>query len=253
MIVYFSGTGNSRFCAEFLAKRLGDEVLDVFSFLQDGIAADLTSRKPWVFVSPTYGWRIPRIFEEFILSARFQGSKNAYFVMTCGSEIGRPMKWLEALCGEKDLTYLGVLEVVMPENYVAMFPVPEMEEAVGIVRAALPTLESAVPYIAEELPLKPHKAGVLDSLKSGPMNRIFYRFFVKADAFFSTDVCISCGKCMELCVQNNIRLIEGKPNWGDCCTHCMACICGCPTEAIEYGKKSRGKPRYHCPILSDDK
>ena len=28
MIVYFSGTGNSRFAAEFLAKRLGDELLD---------------------------------------------------------------------------------------------------------------------------------------------------------------------------------------------------------------------------------
>ena len=24
-----------------------------------------------------------------------------------------------------------------------------------------------------------------------------------------------------------------------------ACICYCPTEAIEYGKKSIGKPRYH--------
>nr|WP_264291386.1 MULTISPECIES: hypothetical protein [unclassified Dorea] len=31
----------------------------------------------------------------------------------------------------------------------------------------------------------------------------------------------------------------------DACTHCMACICYCPAEAIEYGKKSVGKPRYH--------
>ena len=28
MIVYFSGTGNSRFAAEFLAKQLNDELLD---------------------------------------------------------------------------------------------------------------------------------------------------------------------------------------------------------------------------------
>ena len=28
MIIYFSGTGNSRFAAEFLAKQLGDELLD---------------------------------------------------------------------------------------------------------------------------------------------------------------------------------------------------------------------------------
>ena len=29
----------------------------------------------------------------------------------------------------------------------------------------------------------------------------------------------------------------------------MACICYCPKEAIEYGKKSRGKPRYHFEAL----
>ncbi len=44
---------------------------------------------------------------------------------------------------------------------------------------------------------------------------------------------------------NNIRMENGKPVWGQACTHCMACICYCPTEAIEYGKKSVGKPRYH--------
>lgn len=43
---------------------------------------------------------------------------------------------------------------------------------------------------------------------------------------------------------NNIRLENGKPVWGKECTHCMACICYCPAEAIEYGKKSFGKPRY---------
>ena len=25
----------------------------------------------------------------------------------------------------------------------------------------------------------------------------------------------------------------------------MACIAGCPAEAIEYGKKTQGKPRYY--------
>ena len=38
---------------------------------------------------------------------------------------------------------------------------------------------------------------------------------------------------------------NGKPAWSKKCTHCMACICYCPTKAIEYGKKSVGKPRYH--------
>ena len=71
---------------------------------------------------------------------------------------------------------------------------------------------------------------------------------VKAKPFYTTDACVACGKCAELCVLNNITLnADEKPVWGDNCTHCMACICNCPAEAIEYGKKSQGKPRYKGP------
>ncbi|WP_420314690.1 4Fe-4S binding protein [Blautia massiliensis (ex Durand et al. 2017)] len=47
---------------------------------------------------------------------------------------------------------------------------------------------------------------------------------------------------------NNIVFENGKPIWGNQCTRCMACIGYCPTEAIEYGKKSIGKPRYHLQL-----
>ena len=50
-------------------------------------------------------------------------------------------------------------------------------------------------------------------------------------------------------VTDNIHLENGRPVWGKNCTHCMACICDCPKEAIEYGKKSKGKPRYHFEAL----
>ena len=62
---------------------------------------------------------------------------------------------------------------------------------------------------------------------------------------YDLNACIGCGRCVELCPQNNVHLKNGKPVWGKNCTHCMACICYCPKEAIEYGEKSKGKPRYH--------
>ena len=120
MIFYFSGTGNSRYCAKRLAHRLGDEAVDAFPFLRDDHFPALTSRSPWVFVSPTYGWQLPRIFEALLRGGRFSGSRDAYFVMTCGAEIGDPIPRLEALCRDMGLTYRGVLPVVMPENYIAL-------------------------------------------------------------------------------------------------------------------------------------
>ena len=49
---------------------------------------------------------------------------------------------------------------------------------------------------------------------SGPVNPVFYRFFVKAEAFRATDSCIGCGKCVELCPLNNIRLENGSAGLG---------------------------------------
>ena len=57
--------------------------------------------------------------------------------------------------------------------------------------------------------------------------------------------CNGCGLCATLCPLNNIEIVDGKPEWGKNCTHCMACINHCPKKAIEYGEKSKGKPRYH--------
>ena len=247
MVIYFSGTGNSRYCAQMLAKALNDDLLDAANYIKNGIAAELTSGKPWVFVAPTYAWQMAHIFADFIRTGTFSGSKEAYFVLTCGGDIGNAGEPLSALAQEKGLKYMGTLEVVMPENYVAMFPVPNEEKSSQIIANAEPVLEHGAQCIAQSIPFPTPKVNVLDKLKSGPVNQGFYKFYVKADGFFVTDKCIGCGKCVDACVLNNIRLENSKPTWGQSCTHCMACICGCPTEAIEYGKRSQGKRRYLCP------
>ncbi len=247
MIVYFSGTGNSRFCAQFLAHALNDTCFDVFSLIRQGIALELTSEKPWVFVAPTYGWQLPRIFTDLIKTGWFSGSREAYFVMTCGSDIGSAWQENQTLCQEKNFIYRGTAPVVMPENYIAMFRAPGEEEAQAIRSAALPVLEQCAQHIAAGQALPALPAGLPNHLKSGPVNRFFCRFLIKAKPFYSTDACISCGKCVQACPLNNIQLRDGRPVWGDHCTHCMACICGCPTQAIEYGRRSRGKARYQCP------
>ena len=71
--------------------------------------------------------------------------------------------------------------------------------------------------------------------------------FVHAKKFQATNACTSCGKCAVICPLNNIRLTNGTPVWGKNCTHCMACINRCPTQAIEYGNHTKTLPRYTCP------
>ena len=114
-----------------------------------------------------------------------------------------------------------------------------------LVKNAEPTIVDTIACIKAEQPFPVPRNNLYDRFMSGPVNPIFYQFFMKATAFQTDDTCIGCGQCVKNCPKNNIVLENGKPIWGNQCTHCMACICYCPTEAIEYGKKSIGKPRYH--------
>ena len=167
--------------------------------------------------------------------------------MTCGEDIGNAAAWNRRLCEEAGLRYRGTLPVVMPENYIALFTAPGAEEAKAILAEARPVLRQAADWIRAGADFPAGNTGGLDRLKSGPVNSLFYRFYVRTGPFTASDACVSCGKCQRLCPLGNIRIQEGRPVWGDRCTHCMACICGCPAGAIEYGRISRGKPRYQCP------
>lgn len=247
MIVYFSGTGNSRFCAQFLADRLCDEALDVLTLLQSKEPTHLYSETPWVFVCPTYAWQLPHIFKDFFEKSTFEGSPDIYFVMTCGTGIGNADRWNRELSKAKGFIYRGTLEVVMPENYIALFNAPETPEATQIIQNALPVLEHGATQIRRRLSFPFIAPSLLDRLYSGIVNEAFYKLIVKSKRFTVSNDCIECGRCAAVCPTNNIRFEDGKPVWGSDCTHCMACICGCPASAIEYGKASVGKSRYQCP------
>ena len=157
-------------------------------------------------------------------------------------------KYLREFCEQKAFIYMGCAEVIMPENYIAMFNAPEKPEAVKIIKNADVVIKNIVDVIRHNGTIPEKKVGAFAKASSGMINTLFYPLFVSAKKFYATDACIGCGKCTEVCPLNNVTVKDGKPVWGDQCTHCMACICKCPKEAIEYGNKSKGKPRYQCPL-----
>ncbi|MBP3413733.1 MAG: EFR1 family ferrodoxin [Clostridia bacterium] len=250
MVIYYTGTGNSRYIAEGLSYHLGDEILDATDMIRRRETPELYSESPWIFVCPIYAWRLPRIFSDWIERTDFKGCRNAYFIITCGSEIGNAKKYLSRLCEKKNFSLRGVGEIVMPENYVAMFDVPDETTAARIRKHADRMVKKMSAQIAGGETLADKKITLTDKIKSSVVNPIFYPLFVKSKAFRATEACISCGKCEKGCPVGGIVMCDGRPEWIGNCTHCMACICGCPTSAIEYGKKSVGKVRYQCPSFA---
>ena len=249
MILYFSGTGNSKYVAKRIADALGDEILNLNDRIKASDTSSVETDERLIIVTPTYAWRIPRVVRDWLRKTELRGAKRSWFVMTCGSEIGNADKYNRELCTEKRLSCMGTAQIVMPENYIAMFSAPQADEARQIVAKAEPSIDRAIAAIQSNQPFAPTRNKLYDRLMSGPVNPIFYKCFVKADAFTVSEACIGCGQCAKRCPMNNVTIKDGKPVWGRNCTHCMACICYCPKEAIEYGKKSVGQPRYHFEAL----
>ena len=249
MILYFSGTGNSGYAARRIADGLGEPLLCLNDRIKAGNTAPVETGERLVIVTPTYAWRIPCIVEDWLLHTELTGAKRAWFVMTCGSEIGDADQYNRRLCQTKGLACMGTAQIVMPENYIAMFSAPQADEARQIVAKAEPSIDRAIAAIQSNQSFAPTRNNLYDRFMSGPVNPIFYKFFVKADDFTVSEACIGCGQCAKRCPMNNVTLEDVKPVWGKNCTHCMACICYCPVSAIEYGKKSVGQPRYHFEAL----
>lgn len=245
MILYFTGTGNSRYVAEQIAKITSDEIISINDKLKNNDTSDIKVNDKLVFVIPTYAWRIPKIVRKWISQTNFTGVKNTWFVMTCGSEIGNSAKYNKKLCDEKGFTYMGTAQVVMPENYIIMFSSPKQNEIEKIFAKAEPTIENTAKLINDNKSFSIPRNNLQDKFMSGLINQLFYPMFV-TKGFYADDKCTSCQKCAKICPLNNIKINDGKPIWDKNCTHCMACISYCPTEAIEYGKKTVGKSRYKC-------
>lgn len=247
MILYFSGTGNSEYAASRIGKNLNEEVINLFEKIRNHDFSEMYSATPWIIAAPTYSWRIPRILENWLKHTTLSGCKEIYFVMTCGSNIGNAGKYLEKLCISKNMNYSGCFQIVMPENYVAMFSTPTKEQALKIIRQTDNRIDEAASFIKNKKAFPQRPLSIIDRIESGIVNDAFYPIFVHAKKFYAKDTCISCKKCADVCPLDNIHIVNKKPVWGKNCTHCMACICRCPSEAIEYGKRSEGKPRYTCP------
>ena len=106
MVLYFTGTGNSRHIAERIAHALNDTLISLNDRIKSGDITPLAVNGRLVLVMPTYAWRIPRIVRDHLLRTELRGARETWFVMDCGSEIGNAAKYNRALCREKGILFL---------------------------------------------------------------------------------------------------------------------------------------------------
>ena len=246
MILYFTGTGNSRYVASALGARLDDQVVSSFEYIRNGKTGVFESEKPWVFVCPVYLSTVAQTFVDFIKRSEFKGNTKAYFVATCASSMGSAPNDCLKLSSLKNFEYMGCARVQMPQNYIAMFKMTPKDECEKRYEAALKVADEIAKTILKEEHLDEKFASSIEYAITKLVEKWYYHSFTGTKKFKVTDACVGCGLCEKNCPTKKISMVNGKPKWNGNCIHCMACINGCPKQAIEFGKATKDKPRYMC-------
>ena len=260
MIFYFSGCGNSRFVAETIVAGLNDTLVFIPEAVREGrYEYELAEDERLGFVYPVYAWAPPKLVLDFVQKLNVKvpepvegPTSNLYlfFACTCGDECGLTEKIFRQAVEEKGWQLSACFSVQMPETYIGMpgFKLDTEEKAKQKIEAAHATLTRNIPRLLNEEPFSEMVLGKAAWLKSRVINKSFNHYATDDKKYLSTDGCIHCGKCVEVCPLKNIILEDGRPKWNGNCTMCMACYHHCPVNAIQYGKATVGKGQYYFGI-----
>lgn len=261
MIIYFTGTGNSRLVAERLHECYhpddkqrnklycleGDRLLHPGRQLLETADGSLVI---WVF--PVYSWGVPPVVLRFIDKVRFRGAEEArhYMVCTCGDDVGRTDDQWRHHIGRRGWTPRGAFSVTMPNTYVCMkgFDVDSPDIEAGKLVAMPGRVEEIRRAIDRGFSDSDLIRGSWAWWKTNLVYGLF-RAFKMSPLPFRADPerCTSCGLCARQCPMLNIKLKDRRPQWGPACAMCLRCYHHCPVKAIAYGKETDGKGQYKLP------
>lgn len=263
MIVFFSGTGNTRHCAEMLAERLG-ESLHEFSpqELRHPEECSLACgsddvRIIWAF--PTYSWGVPpvvaNLMQNINLTDRVKQLPH-YMLTTCGDDMAFADRQWRKILTRKGLECLHAFAVVMPNTYVLMkgFDVDSPTVARKKIESATARTRHIADLIAKMTetfnaggycePVADVVRGRFAWIKTAVIYPWFKRYAMSPEPFFADSRCIGCSICANSCPLKNISMDGGHPRWGKDCALCLRCYHICPRHAVAYSIATRGKGQY---------
>lgn len=255
MVFYFTGTGNSRWVAEAFGKAFEEPLVSIAEVLKEEkneYVYPLGVKEKVFFVFPVHSWGPAVLVPRFISRLNLEGytGQAVYFVCTCGDDCGYTNRIMRKALRKRGIILTNGFSVQMPNNYVLMpgFDVDSKEVEAEKLREAPKRILEIITKIRQEENFPLYYAGGVPFLKSYLVYPLFVNFAIGSNKFYATDACISCGICAKICPTGTIALSEdGKPKWANTCVQCVACIHRCPVRAIEYGKISLKKGRYHHP------
>lgn len=254
MIYYFSGLGNTAYAAKKIAEYIGDKCFFIPHVKPEVQKFEYGEGLGILF--PIYSWGVPPIVidfiksldEDFISDIKKKGSA-VWAVCIYGDEAGNAIKMLQKTFRFRGLELIGAWGITAPNTYVLLpgFDVDSQE----VEKKKLEKAQIRIKEIAEKIKSGSWevdvKRGSFPALRSA-IYPGFIKYGMNTKKWHFSSACVRCGKCVKSCPINNICMGNEGPEWGTNCISCLACYHNCPYHAVEYGKVTKNKGQYVCPL-----
>lgn len=242
LLFYFTQGGSTLKVAEAITGGLRGRGYETeIRNIRDGVPPDFEEYQLYGFGSPTYIYRLPFAVKDFI-QALPNLKDRPFFVFqgygtlpgTAGTKHRRILRkkggmevgYFTYRGSDLFLGYLKMGVLFSPENPLGK----ELKDAEKFGEDVADRAAEGIEFVSvdDQPPTLIHR---METMVMGRfMVNHFYIPFFKA----GKESCRSCGHCVDICPQNNIKLADnGRPEWGRNCLACFYCETECPEEAIQ--------------------
>ena len=244
-----TGTGNSLWTAKKLSAFLGSTVIvPIASGDKDKVEHDTTNIG---FIFPVHIWGIPAPVVNFLNRQDPDPTRYYFAVAVNAGQVAATLIQLQNLLQKKNMKLSSGFSVCLPSNYIPWGGAESPTKQRQKFSAAMEKISHIASSVRSRKEMPPEKGPLWQNIFLSSIYRLSYSYVSGMDkSFWADEKCTRCGICEKICPAQNISLIDGKPQWQHRCEQCFACLQWCPEEAIQYGKGTAKKKRYHHPEIT---
>ena len=239
LLIYYSGTGNTKYLTEKLVQKLEQVHFDVEVYRIDPLHLEQLDLSKYNLIGvgyPIYGFNLPKIVHAFFKKQRFSEHQRVFVYKNSGEtyqENDSSSLVLSHMFKRQKVNFSNEYHFVMPYNIHFRYEEKLIKEMLVMDEKLMQIL---VKEIAENIPnIKKYR------LRNNLINLPFRLTYIGGNVnvrFYKVDneKCIKCGLCVKGCQMKNIYFNKkGNIAFHHKCLMCMYCTLNCPKDAIKMG------------------
>jgi ferredoxin len=248
VIYYFSGTGNAKQVASWIAETASQHsvkaVLVDISKIDRNLIKASPSNTLIGFCSPTHGFNFPPIMLHFVF--QFPTGHNQVFIINTRAGMRLKNMTVPGLSGIaqhlaaiilliKGYKIIGMRPIDLPSNWISLHPGLKQKPIESLFRKFEKiSVEFAGKMLKGQKDFRALYELPVDILIS-PLALGYYLIgrYVFAKSFYASRQCDRCSLCIKECPVGAIRIVNERLFWTYKCESCMHCMNNCPEQAIQ--------------------